>query len=365
MLLYILFTIGAFITSALCGFISIPFILKFCKERQLYDIPNKRKIHKNAVPRLGGIAFMPSMMLAFILALILLNATKEGDKIQINISSLYFMLSIILIYFVGIIDDIIGLHATPKFTVQIIAACLMPMAFLYINDLYGLFGIWEIPYYISFPLTVFIIVFINNAINLIDGIDGLAASISIIALLGFLFLFAQQGVWAYVILIAGLIGVLVPYLYYNMFGNSTNKKKIFMGDSGSLTIGFILGFLFVKYSMDNPNVMPYRKDGLLLAYTLLIVPCFDVVRVILIRLYHKKPLFDADKNHIHHRLMQVGFNQHKTLLIILSLSIFFIIMNMILNHYIYATYIVIIDAIIYILFHIVINTMITRKTTTR
>ena len=120
-----------------------------------------------------------------------------------------------------------------------------------------------------------------------------------------------------------------------------------------------------RYSMDNPNVMPYRRDGLLLAYTLLIVPCFDVVRVILIRLYHKKPLFDADKNHIHHRLMQVGLNQHKILLIILSLSIFFIIMNMILNHYIYATYIVIIDAIIYILFHIVINTMITRKTTTR
>ncbi len=361
MTLYILFTIATFIISAICGFISIPLILNFCKKKSLYDIPNERKVHKNAIPRLGGISFMPSMIFAFIITLTLLNMTNRGRQIQINVSSLYFMVSILLIYIVGIIDDIIGLHAVPKFIVQIIAACMLPLAYLYINNLYGLFGIWSIPFYIGFPLTVFVIVFINNAINLIDGIDGLAAGISIIALLGFIFVFAQQGVWAYVILIAGLIGVLIPYMYFNMLGNPGNNRKIFMGDSGSLTLGFILGFLFVKYSMDNPNVMPYRRDGLLLAYTLLIVPCFDVVRVILIRLYNRKPLFDADKNHIHHRLMRAGLSQHQTLITILALAIFFIIMNMILYKFLYTTYIVIIDATAYLLFHTIVTVSIKKK----
>ena len=130
-------------------------------KKSLYDIPNERKVHKKAIPRLGGISFMPSMIFAFIITLTLLNMTNRGRQIQINVSSLYFMVSILLIYIVGIIDDIIGLHAVPKFIVQIIAACMLPLAYLYINNLYGLFGIWSIPFYIGFPLTVFVIVFIK------------------------------------------------------------------------------------------------------------------------------------------------------------------------------------------------------------
>ena len=134
----------------------------------------------------------------------------------------------------GIVDDILGLSPLIKFIVQIIAACALPLSGLYINNMYGFFGIHEIPYYIGFPLTVLTIVFIDNAINLIDGIDGLAASLSIIALSGFLYMFIVQNVWSYSILIAGLIGVLVAFMYFNLFGSAENNRKIFMGDSGSL-----------------------------------------------------------------------------------------------------------------------------------
>jgi UDP-GlcNAc:undecaprenyl-phosphate/decaprenyl-phosphate GlcNAc-1-phosphate transferase len=360
MTLYIYITVSAFIISAICGFVFIPIILNFCKEKRLYDIPNYRKSHKNAIPRLGGISFIPSMLVAFIIALSLL-CYKSNHNLTINLWSLYFLVGILLIYGIGIIDDLIGLPAMLKFIVQIIAACFMPLSGLYINNMYGFCGIWEIPLYIGCPITVLIIVFITNSINLIDGIDGLAGGIVIIALTGFGYLFALQGVWAYVILISGLIGVLVPYQYFNILGKVENNRKIFMGDSGSLTLGFILGFLFVKYSMNNPYVMPYRKDGLLLAYTLLIVPTFDVARVILIRLRNKKPIFGADKNHIHHKLMRTGMNQHQARISILAISILFIIINTTLYHLCYTNFIVLMDVIIYTGLHLVVDLILKKK----
>lgn len=357
--LYLYITIAAFAISATCGFIFIPIILNFCKEKRLYDMPNYRKSHKNAIPRLGGISFIPSMLVAFIIALSLLNNNNKG--LTINLWSLYFLLGATLIYSIGIIDDIIGLPATTKFIVQIIAACFMPISGLFINNMYGFCGIWEIPSYLGWFITVFIIVFINNSLNLIDGIDGLAGGIAMIALTGFGYLFGQQGVWSYVILIAGLIGVLVPYQYFNILGKTEKNRKIFMGDSGSLTLGYILGFLFVKYSMDNPNVMHFRTDGLLLAYTLLIVPTFDVARVILIRMRNRKPIFRADKNHIHHKLMKAGMSQHQAMISILLISILFIIINTVLYHFFYATFIVLIDIILYTMFHLVVDVVINKK----
>ena len=198
-------------------------------------------------------------------------------------------------------------------------------------------------------------VFIMNSINLIDGIDGLCAGLSFLALGGFLTSFMREEMYIYCILIAGLMGVLVPYFYFNVYGNADNNRKIFMGDSGSLTLGFILGFLFVKYAMNNPAVMPFRIDGLLLPYTLLIVPVFDVGRIIMTRLRHHKPLFDADKNHIHHKLIRAGLNQHQTLCSILILATAFIIQNHALFLYTDITVIIILDILTYILFHLGLN----------
>ncbi len=326
----IIYSLIAFVISVLSGFVLIPLIMKFCQRKNLYDIPDERKVHKNNIPRLGGLSFMPSMVLAFLLALLVMEHNEGRSTIHISLWACCFLIGLLMIYTMGIIDDLLGLDAKTKFFIQIIAATMLPLSGLYLNQLYGFLGIGDIPFWAGAILTVFMIVFIDNSINLIDGIDGLAAGLSFLALGGFLTCFIQYGLISYCILIAGLMGVLVPYLYFNIYGDPERKKKIFMGDSGSLTLGFILGMLFVKFAMDNRGVMEFRRDGLMISITMLIVPLFDVVRVVLTRMYHRKPLFQADKNHLHHKWLRAGLGQHSTLLVILLTAIFFGIINFVM-----------------------------------
>lgn len=351
-----IYLLGAFLVSLICGLAFTPLILDFCKRKRLYDIPNERKIHKNATPRLGGISFFPSMLTAFFIVL-LFTPIVEQDTLPVNIWSAVFLMGLMLIYGIGIIDDLVGLKATTKFAVQIATACLLPFAGLYVNNLYGLFGIHEIPYWLGIPLTVFIIVFIDNAINLIDGIDGLASGLSLIALAGFLvyFNFYSVYIYTYTIIIAGMMGALVAFAYFNLFGKTERNNKIFMGDSGSLSLGFTLGFLAVKCAMDNSNIWPYRPEAIIVPLTLLFVPTADVVRVTMFRLRHHKPLFDADKNHIHHKLMRTGLNQHQTLFVIILLDVWYIVMNGLLYMVLQPTFIVIIDIVLYSLVNMFIN----------
>ena len=358
---YVLFIIGAFVISMLCGFVSIPLIINFCKKRKLYDQPNARKIHSNGIPRLGGICFLPSMILAFLIAMVAFNGTTGGNEITVSIWSVFFFISLLLIYAVGLIDDIVSLGPKTKFAAQIVAATLLPASGLYINNLYGFMGVYELPFYVGAPLTVLTIVFIDNAINLIDGIDGLAGGLSFIALAGFLNCFAREGIWTYCILITGLMGVLIAFLYFNIVGGKNNSMKIFMGDSGSLTLGFILGFLLVKFSMDNPNVMPFRRDGLMLSYTLVAIPILDVFRVILVRLRHRKPLFGADKNHIHHKLMRAGLTQRQALVVILAMALAYIAVNRLLFGVMYFSSVVVLDIALWLVFHAAINHFIRRN----
>ncbi len=354
---HIILTFVAFVISALCGFVMIPQIMNFCKSKNLYDIPNARKVHKNAVPRLGGISFMPSMLLAFFLAISVMDQITGTNQVTVSTWTCCFFISLLLIYGVGIVDDLIGLDAKTKFVVQIIAASLLPVSGLYINNLYGFLGIHEIPFWMGAPLTVFMIVFIDNAINLIDGIDGLAGGLSFLALSGFLYCFINEGMFTYSILISGLMGVVLSYLYFNIWGDPEKNRKIFMGDSGSLTLGFILGFLFVKYAMYNPCVMPYHKDGLMISLTMLTVPMFDVVRVVIMRLRHRRPLFQADKNHIHHKLMRAGLNQHQALICILILAVSFTLINTLLTIIcnMGMTYTILIDIVIFFIFNYMVN----------
>lgn len=346
--------IGTIIISAICGFIFIPALLRFCKKKKLYDVPSVRKVHKTLIPRLGGISFLPSMMIAALLVLYILSSNAIDGKIQVSSWSVGFILSLIIIYTIGFIDDLIGLDAKLKFVVQIAAACVLPVCGLYINNFYGLFGIEEIPFWIGAPLTVFVFVFIDNAMNLIDGIDGLSASLSIMAFVGFLYCFIPYNLTVYEVLISGFIGVLLTYLYYNLWGNPDKGTKIFMGDAGSLTLGFILAFLFVKALMVNPAVMPMSPRRVVIAYSLLIVPTFDVVRVIIHRIRIGQPIFHPDKSHIHHKLMQMGMSQHLALVTILVFQAFFIVLNIILYGWTCnnMTVIFAIDIVIYTLFHV-------------
>jgi len=355
---YILY-IGAMLVSMGCGFVFIPAIIKFCLKRKLYDLPDGRKIHKKPIPRLGGISFVPGMLLAFIVTLFLMSSGQE-KKISISLWSLYFCISLLIIYFTGIVDDIIGLNATIKFSIEILATLIMPAANLYINNLYGLFGIYVIPFWIGVPLTILILVFTCNAINLIDGIDGLSASLTIMALAGFFVCFHSEKLTYYCIMIVALIGVLISYLYYNVFGKAEKHKKIFMGDSGSLSLGFILGFLAIKLCMDTPRAV-YNPHRIVWAWSFLAVPCFDVVRVFFFRIRHGRSPFQPDKKHIHHKLMACGLNQHQTLITIVSLQFVIMATSYVLIDVISPTTIFIIDTALYATVNNIANFIIRRK----
>lgn len=322
-----LFVIGAFLTSLVCGFVITPHIVDFCKRRGLYDLPDARKRHNTLVPRLGGICFLPCMVVSFLIATLALYFL-QGRQTSISLSSVYLLIGVMMVYVVGVIDDLIGVRARKKLVVQIVSACSLPIAGLYINDLYGLFGIGHIPSYMGMPLTVFLVVAIDNAMNLIDGIDGLCAGLSVIAMVGFGLMFAGIGFWAFCVMIAGLIGVLLSYSYFNIFSKS---RKIFMGDSGSLTLGFLLAVFFVKLSMNIPWMEIYDERRMMVAASFLVVPCFDVVRVMIARKRIHKPLFSPDRNHIHHRLMDAGFTPHQALGVILLLALCFVGLNSLLS----------------------------------
>jgi len=219
-----------------------------------------------------------------------------------------------------------------------------------INNLHGIFGIYEIPLWISYPITVFTILLIVNAINLIDGIDGLSSSLSSIILLTFAILFHRLNATIFSLMSASLAGAIMAFFLFNMFGK-IGKNKIFMGDAGSLFLGYVLAYLAIKYQMYNDgSVFIYREESLLISITLLFIPCIDVIRVALSRKIQGKRMFDADKTHIHHVLMQRGLSMRMTLAVIISLFVFISATNYLLYDFIPSTLIIIIDIIIYALF---------------
>ena len=311
------YLILAFISSLLFSLIGTPLIVKVCNIHKLYDQPNTRKIHKNDIPRLGGTLFMPSMGIGVTIALMAMYGI--GKEFEITISSLVMCVGAILIYLIGILDDIKGLKAYHKFIIQCIAALGFPLCNLMINNLHGLFGIYEIPLWVSYPLTVFVILLIVNAMNLIDGIDGLSSSLAIIIIGTFAYLFYNLGFMLFSLICISLVGALVAFFMYNFYGQ-IGKTKIFMGDTGSLFLGYVIAYLSIKYQMTNHNAgFIYREEALLISFTLIFLPCIDVIRVAIQRKINGKNMFDADKSHIHHLIMRIGISTHQTLLVILLL----------------------------------------------
>lgn len=330
-------------------FVSMPFLLSFCRKRGYYDLPGGRKVHHCAIPRLGGLLFMPSTLVALVSVLIL---SSQG-VLTLKVSSLAMAVGAFLIYIIGTVDDLVGMKANHKFAVQLMAALLMPFCGLLINNFYGMFGLHALPLWFSYPFTVFVILLIVNSINLIDGIDGLASGLSICILLAYIFLFLQmERTFVYALVASGLLGSLLAFFYFNMWGKAEKGTKTFMGDSGSLFLGYVIAYLSIKYATDYPNVLPFRSNALLISYTLLIVPTFDVIRVALFRLYRGKPIFEADKTHIHHLVMAAGFSMHQAWLVIMGLFLFFCGLNAVLYAWdVSDTWIVVSDVIVFCLFH--------------
>lgn len=232
---WILIDLSVFIcVMALCGII-IPQILLIAFRKKLFDTPDPRKIHKLEIPRLGGIAFFPSMM--FAIFLLYGFGLYSGNNLVLsrlweNMQPLCFILSgAILLYLTGMADDLVGVRYKAKFIMQTISACLVISGGMMLDNLHGLCGIGELPIAIAVPLTVLLIVFIINAINLIDGIDGLASGLSAVACVFYTYVFYQAGLYLFSALAVATLGALVPFFIYNVFGNPQKHQKIFMGDT--------------------------------------------------------------------------------------------------------------------------------------
>lgn len=343
----------SFVIAALIAGLVIPKILLIAFRKNLFDEIDERKIHHGTVPRLGGLAFTP--VIYFTLALLIgcnmvIGLPDILDRVSGNIIPLTFgFCALTLIYVTGIADDLIGIRYRAKFVIQIICAVMLVVGGLHLGNLDGFCGIYHIPMWLSYPLTVLIIVAIINAINLIDGIDGLASGLSSVALVFY-------GVWFYIIghqfysmISFATAGVLVPVFYYNVFGDPDRQKKIFMGDTGSLTIGLIICFLSLKLALFVPLTDPHLPNPLVLAFAPLIVPCFDVVRVYLYRIRHGRNPFVADRNHIHHKLLNAGLRQRTAMITIVLYSAAVTFANIALSPMVPITVLVVADILVWIL----------------
>lgn len=316
------------VLSFIFSFVFLPQIMKISKRKQLYDVPNGRKSHKEKVPRLGGIAFFPSIVLSMSLVVgyryligFPLNEQLTGN---ILLEFLFLAAGCLFLFMMGIEDDLIGVRYRKKFITQFLVASLLPISGFYLNNLYGLLGLYELPVYVGVPLTILLIVFITNAVNLIDGIDGLAAGGSTFSFVVIGWMFFQKDLWLYSMLAFSAVGCLLPFLYFNIWGH--RGRKIFMGDAGSLSLGFLLSFLIIKFPLYISETDPDVKN-LVIPFTLLFIPMFDALRVMLVRAMHHRPLFLADRNHLHHKCLATGMTHLQATGLVLIFTIGLLILN--------------------------------------
>ncbi len=271
---------------------------------------------------------------------------------------------LVVLFIVGITDDLIGISAKAKLYMQILVACFLPISGVWINDLYGVFFITSIPAWIGVPFTVFVTVLIINAINLIDGIDGLCSGLVLVGCLALGTLFMINQAWLHALFAFITAGLLVPFFHYNVFGISRKKRKIFMGDSGSLTLGLSMSFLAVSYAMNNAHIQPFSEGAIVVAFTVLIVPVMDVARVMLVRIRLGNPVFKADRSHIHHKLLDTGMSHQKAMITIISLAGFFCIFNAIAVQLISNNIVLAADLVLWGIFHTAVDKILKRKQST-
>lgn len=318
-----------FVLSVVITLFVMPRLMLISREKGLFDIPDIRKIHEIPVPRLGGITFFPvALVSTFVTIIIGLKFLLESHGVFILPDGIYmqfllFVLGQIILYFVGVMDDLVGVRYQSKFIAEIMAASLLPAGGLWINNLHGILGIYELEPYVGIPLTIFIVIYVINAINLIDGIDGLASGLCIMAFatLGGCAVAARQNF--IVVLTFAMIGVLLAFWYVNVFGKAEKGHKIFMGDTGAITLGYFLSFVGIHLS-DIPDSENIPEGMILICFSTLIIPLFDILRVMVIRLKNHCNPFLPDQNHIHHLLMRTGLDAHNVLGILMAASLLFI-----------------------------------------
>ena len=296
--------IGAFI-SYLLGVFIVPFVIDWSQKEGLVDLPNERKIHKAPISRLGGVAIWLSTMLTF-LFLVLLSYYPYGSLLS------GILLGGSLMFLLGLIDDIYNLDAKFKLVIQLSIATIVYLLGVKIDTLFNPFGEAINLGFFSYPITILWIVGISNAVNFIDGVDGLAGSVitvnSVALALVAVAMAPAQPITALIAFI--LAGSMLAFLTFNF-----NPAKIFMGDSGALFSGFLLATLSIA------GVMKGATLAILLPFLVLAVPIMDITYSSLRRIMKGSSPFVADAEHIHHKLLKAGFSQKKTVAILTSVAI--------------------------------------------
>lgn len=288
------FAMLCFISAFIVTLIAIPPIISLVKKYRLYDMPDVRKEHSSPIPTMGGIAVIAGMMMALFLWFPFSN----------GVAQISFFFSIAVLFGLGILDDLKDLSAKYKFVVQVGLASLIALSGIRITSFDGLFGIAELPISAQYTFTILSIVGIINAFNLIDGIDGLAGGLGFMSLVT-LGLFLTMSGDSHTALVAfALAGAIFAFLYFNF-----NPAKIFMGDTGSLVLGFVIAVLSIRLIQVNVftanSVLPHAPVFVL---GIVFIPVFDALRVFAVRIWKGNSPFVADKSHIHHLLTNQGFS---------------------------------------------------------
>ncbi len=309
---------SAFITS-----FAIPSILHVARFRHLYDdLGHFRKSHDHGIPRLGGVAIFVSFTITSLLF------CMTDNLLPIN----YLLTSCIILFAMGLKDDLSGVNSNTKFLIQfVVCAILVVLGNIRLNNMYGIFGIYELPYLLSVGLSILILLLLINAFNLIDGIDGLAATTGIIVNGTFAALFIYTHQYELAAVSLAMSGAILGFLKFNI-----TPAKIFMGDTGSLLIGLIsavmaLKFMDVSKGLNGISANEFPVPAL--TFAILIGPIFDTIRVFIIRISQGVSPFTADRNHNHHRMLRLGFTHVQTTLILISINVASIIMVLLFKSY--------------------------------
>ena len=343
-----------FLVSALLGVMVIELLLIVTYKRRLFDNPDARKVHKLPVPRLGGVSFLPVMMITI--------AVTVGMMYHLGYTGLfeqeYYVLiqlavllgSGMLMFIVGVADDLVDVDFRIKLLFQFVASCIVVLSGLWIKNYCGLFGIHRIPGFFGMPLSVLLIIYIINSINMIDGIDGLASGLVILSLITLTGIAYGENHFLHMVIGVTLLGVVAAFWLFNMFGSRERCRKVFMGDSGSLTLGLFLSFLIINASDFGEEDLSLNGYYMSIGLSTLIIPMLDMPRIVIWRLIHGRSPFRADNNHIHHLLMRCGLSQHGTLGVLIGMDVALILLTVLIARKLPVTMVFCIDVLVWYAF---------------
>ncbi len=310
MLIVLLTASAAFILT----YLAIPAIMRVAEEKKLFDLPDARKLHTKPIASLGGVGIFIGLFVATLLSV----SFRESSGFQ------YIFAASMVIFFLGLKDDILILSPTKKFFGQLAAAAiLIHLGGIRIESMNGFFGINEIPAFAGIMLSYATIIVVINAFNLIDGVDGLASFLGILSTAVFGTYFLTAGLETYALLSFSLTACLVAFMVYNY-----HPAKIFMGDSGSLLLGLINALLVIKFinvAGNTASALPIQSAAAI-GFSILVVPLLDTLRVFSIRISRKRSPFAPDRLHIHHLLLDRGLNHSQVAFSCFGLNLSFIAM---------------------------------------